>query len=246
MLLDPMRRMASSVVHSFGRYGHPVASTPAVCICGWPIHPYRRPVSCSAGEKGWWGYSYCLSLGTQVCVDVVTDKAVMMLLQGGLLHVQHPGFGVGENCIRHVTEVRHLGIAMGECMRFHVHVDRVREKLTAVVLKVRRILWNDWDSEGVPLEPYTMNCSLFAQRLVHLFGMVRWWLLLVDVRFYLSTTCSLGMYPNLSYVVSRYNAVPRWCSTPWLEGDTLQYHFQNQEETATSCAWMGCFLWSRK
>ena len=43
-----------------------------------------------------------------------------------------------------MTEVRYLGIAVGERMRFHVHLDRVREKLTAVVGKVRRILRNDW------------------------------------------------------------------------------------------------------
>ena len=80
--------------------------------------------------------------GTQVGVDVATDKTVMMLLKARLSHARHSSIRVGDNCIRYETEIRYLGIAMRERKHFHVHLDHIREKLV-VVGKVRRILKND-------------------------------------------------------------------------------------------------------
>ena len=70
----------------------------------------------------------------------------MMLSKGGLSLARHPSIRVANNCIRYVTEVRYLELAMKEHMRFQVLLDCIREKLTAVVGKVRRILRNDWSS----------------------------------------------------------------------------------------------------
>lgn len=63
--------------------------------------------------------------GVQVGVYVATNK---MLFKGRLYHAREPTSSVAENCIRYVTEVRCLAIALQESMCFHDHLDRIREK----------------------------------------------------------------------------------------------------------------------
>ena len=82
--------------------------------------------------------------GESAGVEVAMDKTVMMLLKGRLSRNRPPLIRSGNFSLRYVTEVKYLGIMMGERMNFLVHLAHVRDKLTVVAGMVRRILRSDW------------------------------------------------------------------------------------------------------
>ena len=82
--------------------------------------------------------------GDRAGVEVAMDKTEIMLLKGRLSRGRPPLIRSGNVSLRYATEVKYLGIMMGERMNFLVHLSYIRDKLTAVVGKVRRILRSDW------------------------------------------------------------------------------------------------------
>ncbi|GBP92381.1 Putative 115 kDa protein in type-1 retrotransposable element R1DM [Eumeta japonica] len=82
--------------------------------------------------------------GQGVGVEVAMGKTVTMLLKGRLSRGRPPLIRSGGISLRYETQVKYLGIMVGERLNFLVHLSYVREKLTAVVGKVRRILRSDW------------------------------------------------------------------------------------------------------
>lgn len=82
--------------------------------------------------------------GESVGVEVAMDKTVMMLLKGRSLQARPPLIRSGGISLRYETQVKYLGIMVGERMNFLVHLPYVRNKLNAVVGKVRRVLRSDW------------------------------------------------------------------------------------------------------
>ena len=81
--------------------------------------------------------------GNRVGVDVSRDKSVAMLLKGRL-NGRNPTIRMAGHSLACVTEVRYLGILIGERMSFHCHFRHVREKLTSTVAMFRRVLRRDW------------------------------------------------------------------------------------------------------
>lgn len=79
-----------------------------------------------------------------VGVEVALDKTVMMLLKGKLSLSRPPLVRSGGASIRYVTQVKYLGLVVGERMNFLPHLTHVRDKLTTVASMVRRILRSDW------------------------------------------------------------------------------------------------------
>ena len=84
------------------------------------------------------------SWGLGVGVDISMDKTVTMLLKGRLSPVRPPIVRVNGVSIRYVTQVKYLGLTMTERMCFTPHLAILKERLQAVVGKVRRILRSDW------------------------------------------------------------------------------------------------------
>lgn len=82
--------------------------------------------------------------GEHVGVEVARDKSVTMLLKGKLSANRHPSVKLGEVGLSYCTQVKYLGITMGERMTFTPHLVRLREKLAGVAGHVRRVLRTDW------------------------------------------------------------------------------------------------------
>ena len=82
--------------------------------------------------------------GDRAGVEVAMDKTEIMLLKGRLSQGRPPIIRSGNVSLRYATQVKYLGIMVGERLNFLVHLSYVRDKLTAVVGKVRRILRSDW------------------------------------------------------------------------------------------------------
>lgn len=82
--------------------------------------------------------------GAEVGVSVAMEKTEMMLLKGRLSSARPPLVRVDGVSLRYVTEVRYLGVTMGERMCFAPHIGRVRDRLVGVVAQVRRFLRSDW------------------------------------------------------------------------------------------------------
>ena len=87
---------------------------------------------------------HVIEWGDRAGVEVAMDKSEMMLLKGALSRGRPPLIRSGNVSLRYATQVKYLGITIGERMNFLVHLPRVRSKLTAIVGKVRRILRSDW------------------------------------------------------------------------------------------------------
>ena len=82
--------------------------------------------------------------GDRSGVEVAMDKTVIMLLKGKLSRGRPPLIRSGNISLRYATQVKYLGVMMGERMNFLVHLTHVRDKLTSVAGMVRRILRSDW------------------------------------------------------------------------------------------------------
>lgn len=95
-------------------------------------------------RKGEQAMSIVTGWGDHVGVGVASDKTVMMLLKGKLSHSRPPLIRSGGVSLRYTTKVKYLGIMVAERMNFLVHPVYVRDKLNAVVGRVRRILKSDW------------------------------------------------------------------------------------------------------
>lgn len=95
-------------------------------------------------RKGSQVMHYVSEWGCRVGVSVAMDKTVTMLLKGKLSHDRPPLIRSGGSSLRYVTKIKYLGIMMAERMNFLVHPVYVRDKLIAVVGRVRRILRSDW------------------------------------------------------------------------------------------------------
>ena len=78
-----------------------------------------------------------------VGVDISVDKTKMLLLKGTLRsHKPTVSFaGSNLNCS---TEVKYLGITVGERLSFLPHISRLQDKLTSVAGKIRRVTRNEW------------------------------------------------------------------------------------------------------
>lgn len=79
----------------------------------------------------------------RVGVDVSVDKTVVMMLKGRFAS-HKPTVRLGSSTLKYCTEVKYLGITMGEGMNFLPHIGRLRDKLTSVVGKIRRVLRSEW------------------------------------------------------------------------------------------------------
>lgn len=82
--------------------------------------------------------------GVNVGVSVSQEKTVTMLLKGKLSAGRPPIIKMGNVNLRYVTQVKYLGISMGERMTFDCHVSELRNKLTATVGQLRRVLRCEW------------------------------------------------------------------------------------------------------
>lgn len=82
--------------------------------------------------------------GSRVGVEVAFDKTSTMLLKGTLSHNRPPFIRSGGVSIRFVSQVKYLGIVVAERMNFLVHFRYVKDKLSAIAGKIKRILRSDW------------------------------------------------------------------------------------------------------
>lgn len=79
--------------------------------------------------------------GASVGVTVSTDKTVMMLLKGKLDTRRPPHIVYGESSVlRYATEVRYLGIVVGERLNFLPHLNTLQLKMEKVVTSLKRVL----------------------------------------------------------------------------------------------------------
>lgn len=80
----------------------------------------------------------------RVGVDISVEKTVTMLLKGSFKsHFPTVRLESG-GIVKYCTEVKYLGVTMGERMNFLPHIGKLRVKLTSVVGKVRRVLRSEW------------------------------------------------------------------------------------------------------
>lgn len=78
--------------------------------------------------------------GMHLGVDISVGKTVAMLLKGKLSLGRTPLVRVNGVSVRYVTQVRYLGLTMGERMVFTPYLVRLKERLVGVVGLVRRVL----------------------------------------------------------------------------------------------------------
>lgn len=79
--------------------------------------------------------------GVKVGVSVSTEKTVMMLMKGKLDVRRPPHIVYGNSSIlQYATEVRYLGIVVGERLNFLPHLKTMQTKMTKVVTSLKRAL----------------------------------------------------------------------------------------------------------
>jgi len=82
--------------------------------------------------------------GLQAGVSVAAEKSVTMLLKGKLALSRPPVIKANGVSLKYVTEVKYLGITMGERMCFIPHLVKLRGKLLNVVGQMRRVMTSEW------------------------------------------------------------------------------------------------------
>lgn len=82
--------------------------------------------------------------GMEVGVEVSGTKTCMMLLKGHLSGARHPSVRVGQSVVKYTTEIKYLGISVGERMSFRPHLLHLRGRLARAVGCMRRVLRRTW------------------------------------------------------------------------------------------------------
>ncbi|CAK9801625.1 Retrovirus-related Pol polyprotein from type-1 retrotransposable element R1 (Fragment) [Anthophora quadrimaculata] len=82
--------------------------------------------------------------GVNVGVGVSEEKTVMTLLKGSLAGTRHPAVRVNGKQLKYRETVKYLGVWMSVRMRFKVHLEYIRKKITNVVGQMRRVMKCEW------------------------------------------------------------------------------------------------------
>lgn len=82
--------------------------------------------------------------GMHLGVDISVGKTVAMLIKGKLSLGRTPLVRVNGVSVRYVTQVRYLGLIMGERMVFTPYLVRLKERLVGLGGLVRRLLRSNW------------------------------------------------------------------------------------------------------
>ena len=108
--------------------------------------------------------------GDSVGVEVSKDKTVAMMLKGKFSS-RKPIVKMREHTLSCVTEVKYLGILIGERMTLHCHFRQLRERLASTVAMFRRVLRKDW---GLGKGPILIIMRGLFQACA-LYGAPFWW-----------------------------------------------------------------------
>jgi hypothetical protein len=84
--------------------------------------------------------------GSKVGVEVSIGKTVGMLLKAkkGFATNRNPNIRLGNGALKCVTEVKYLGITVGERLCFTAHLGELRNKIVMVMGQLSRVLRKDW------------------------------------------------------------------------------------------------------
>ncbi|CAK9796609.1 Retrovirus-related Pol polyprotein from type-1 retrotransposable element R1 (Fragment) [Anthophora quadrimaculata] len=82
--------------------------------------------------------------GANVGVGVSEEKTVMTLLKGSLAGTRRPAVRVYGKQLKYSETVKYLGVWMSVRMRFKVHLEYIRKKITNVVGQMKRVMKCEW------------------------------------------------------------------------------------------------------
>lgn len=82
--------------------------------------------------------------GKKVGVEVSIGKTVGMLLKANKRLARSPCIRLSDETLKCVTKVKYLGISVGECLSFSVHLFELRNKIIMVMGQLSRVLRKDW------------------------------------------------------------------------------------------------------